>query len=115
MPTPRKSRESAAKREARPGDLGDDGSRIWDDLRPRLGDRDAADLELLTQYARLHDDLARARAVVEAEGAIAYSDKGSPYQHPAVGQINKALDNIRKHYAVLRSMVGAGRIGPLKV
>lgn len=62
----------------------------------RFGQARVVDRHAIAMLANAMYDYERASKLVEQEGEVCYSEKGSPYQHPAVGQKNKAADQIRQ-------------------
>lgn len=79
--------------------LGDIGRAKWTEVAPTLlgvGCLTVADYDLLAMLCEAHDELHAAMAEIAEHGRVAYSDKGSAYQHPAVGIKNKAIQRIRQ-------------------
>jgi P27 family predicted phage terminase small subunit len=84
---------------APPDWLGPQGKAAWNEIAPVLfpiGCLTKSDYRLLCTYCEAWDDFFAARAVIEVEGMIATTDKGTCYQHPAVGIKNKAIQRIRQ-------------------
>lgn len=80
-----------------PAWLGADGKKLWRALAPKLTDSGiATDLDT-TSFGLLCtacDHFHAARRIVEKEGLMATSDKGSVYQNPAVGMRNQAFKQL---------------------
>jgi P27 family predicted phage terminase small subunit len=53
-------------------------------------------MSLFALYCECWQDFFDAKREVDEGGATAVSEKGSVYQHPAVGRKNRAIDQIRK-------------------
>lgn len=81
--------------------LNEDGRAHWERtvhlLQQVPGLLSLLDEDALTSYAEAWQEFHGAMREIEQVGATAISDKGLPYQHPAVGRKNKALERIR-HY-----------------
>lgn len=79
--------------------LGEIGKSIWQQVAAtmhRIGCLTESDQKLLSIYCEAWDDFFAARRVIEEEGMICTTDKGTCYQHPAVGIKNKAIQRIRQ-------------------
>ena len=117
--TKKTTRPSRAKRTSKrgeehppPDDLLPHGQRLWRELRPRLPKDSKAELvELLHQYCQLHDDVRMHREMLGTSGHLAVSKNGVAFQHPSVGMLNRALDNIRRHFVILKPYLGDVKAG----
>lgn len=79
--------------------LGDVGRAIWAQVAPtlhRIGCLTESDQKILSLYCEAWEEFFGARKEIEEFGATAYTDKGTCYQHPAVGRKNKAIQRIRQ-------------------
>jgi P27 family predicted phage terminase small subunit len=75
---------------------------VFKDLKPDS----PLDIEAACQYCEAWADYIRAREVVAEMGMVLAAGKnGAPYQNPAIGTQNKALDTMRRMYALLKSKV----------
>lgn len=84
---------------AAPEWLGEHGKAIWNQHAPVLfaiGCLTHNDQKLLSLYCEAWDEFFDARAEIEREGSTCTTDKGTCYQHPAVGRKNKAIQRIRQ-------------------
>lgn len=61
-----------------------------------MGVLTVADGDLLAAYCEAWVEMIEALEEIAREGATAVSDKGSVYQHPAVGRKNKAIERLVK-------------------
>jgi P27 family predicted phage terminase small subunit len=79
--------------------LGEIGKQVWLRIAPvlyRIGCFTANDQELFGLYCEAWEEFFEARKEIETCGPTAYTDKGTCYQHPAVGRKNKAIARIRQ-------------------
>lgn len=82
-----------------PAWLGDVGKQVWCQVAEvlwRIGCLTESDQKLLGLYCEAWEDFFEARKEIETCGPTAYTDKGTCYQHPAVGRKNKAIQRIRQ-------------------
>lgn len=78
----------------------EDASRLWDKLLPRLVQQGLmSELygESLALLCEAYGDYLDAKRLIDENGPIAYSDKGSPYIHPAVNIKASADKRITTH------------------
>lgn len=93
--------------------LGKIGKAKWRELAPHLypiGLLTAVDVDALALYCEAWDELFAMRALIDESGAVAVSEKGGEYQHPAVGIKNKAIQRI-KQFGALFGVGPATRVG----
>lgn len=79
--------------------LGEIGKQVWAKVAPvlyRIGCLTENDLNALALYCEAWEEFFDARKEIETCGPTAYTDKGTCYQHPAVGRKNKAIQRIRQ-------------------
>lgn len=82
-----------------PAWLGDIGKQAWEQVAAtlwRIGCLTENDQKLLSLYCEAWEEFFEARKEIETCGPTAYTDKGTCYQHPAVGRKNKAIQRIRQ-------------------
>lgn len=86
-----------------PSWLSKEATVVWHNVVAELsklpGLLESVDGFMLSRYCQDWVDYWAAHAVIEAEGIIAISEKGSMYQHPAVGIKNKANERMAKFEA----------------
>ena len=78
--------------------LGKIGTAVWNEESPKLraaGLLTSVDSRALSLYCEAWDDFFEARQHIEKNGSIAIGKNG-PYQHPAVGMKNKAIQRIKQ-------------------
>lgn len=82
-----------AKLPTAPRWMSEEAKGLWKRIARQLfecGLLTAVDQTALAALCEAYGTFMEARGVVAEEGMIAYSEKGAPYQHPAVGVMNSA-------------------------